>query len=652
LTSLNYRRDIDGLRAVAVLLVLVFHFELLPIGEAGFIGVDVFFVISGFLITSIVWRQLESKTFSFSDFYAARVRRLAPALVVTLTGVFAYGVWRLTPTELSELSRQIAAAQFYFSNIFYWQNVHYFGLQSESVALLHTWSLAVEEQFYLVYPAALVLLHRWSRKWFWHIIALMGVLSFGLNLAFVGAKPMATFYLLPSRAWELILGAMLAAPALRMPSSRTFNEGLGVTGALLILAAVLFYREGMGLPGWFATLPALGGVCLILAGADVRTSTSRLLSTGPMVFVGKVSYVAYLVHWPLHVFAQRQWGESYGLSLRWLMFLLSIGLAWAIWRWIEAPVRERRFFQGNRSVAWGYAGVLIATAGATLAVVRSEGWPQRLPLEARRLAAYASDKSPPLRECEYSGNSEWAPESTCRIGASGVAPRWLVFGDSHAWAGHSGFDLWLQARGESAWFAYRNSCPPLRGLHLAGDVKSECHRFNEGVYSWLTRNPQIYRVFMVSTWFQAPEGRLSESTTQHLDPNRSLLAFNGRFGASLQELRKAGKTIYIWGPVPGARRHLPQTLSISVWQGTSVDLEVPRDEHYRQFDFFYSALELNRESIDVPVIPAADLCESGRCRVIDGDRLLYQDNSHVTASTADVWAGIIHRAETKAALNK
>jgi peptidoglycan/LPS O-acetylase OafA/YrhL len=643
--GLSYRPDIDGLRAVAVLLVLVFHFELAPFGNAGFIGVDVFFVISGFLITSIIWRQLEANSFSFSDFYAARVRRLAPALVVTLAGTFAYGAWRLTPPELTELSWQIAAAQFYFSNIYYWQSVSYFGLQAENVPLLHTWSLAVEEQFYLLYPAALVVLHRWARQWFWHGVAMLGVLSFALNLAFVDGKPMATFYLLPSRAWELVLGAMLAVPAWRNSPSRAFNEGLGLAGAVLIVAAIMIYRDGMGLPGWFATLPALGGVCLILGGADTRTVASRILSTGPMVFVGKVSYVAYLVHWPLHVFAHRHWEEAYGLPLRWLMFLISLGLAWAIWRWIEAPVRERRLFSGNASVAWSYAGVLLSSAVLTFALVSSQGWPQRLPDEAVRLAAYASDKSPPLRECEYSGYTAWEPVASCRIGATNAAPRWVVFGDSHAWAGHAGFDRWLKARGESAWFAYRNSCPPLLGIHLAGDLKSECHRFNDGVYDWLAGHPEISRVLLVSTWFQAPEGRLSESPTQQLDPTRSLSAFYGQFGASLQELRADGKTIYVWGPVPGARRHLPQTLSLAAWQGTSADVEVTRHEHFESFGFFYAALEHNRTNIDVPVIPAEDLCASGRCRVTDGNRLLYQDNSHVTASTADVWAKILERAE-------
>lgn len=188
--ALAYRPDIDGLRAVAVLLVLVFHFQLAPGAKAGFIGVDMFFVISGFLITNLLMRQFDAGRFSLGDFYVARVRRLAPALTVVLLLGFAYGVWRLTPLALRELSLQTAAAQFYVSNLYYWQNFHYFGLSADSVYLLHTWSLAVEEQFYLLFPLVLWAVHRFARRWLWHTVALATLVSFGLNVAFVETRPM------------------------------------------------------------------------------------------------------------------------------------------------------------------------------------------------------------------------------------------------------------------------------------------------------------------------------------------------------------------------------------------------------------------------------------------------------------------------------
>lgn len=646
MSGFAYRRDIDGLRAVAVLLVLVFHFKLVPLGSAGFIGVDVFFVISGYLITSIVWRQLEEGKFGFGAFYAARVRRLAPALAVALLGTLVYGAFRLTPVEFEELARQAAAAQFYVSNIYYWRNINYFGLQADQVPLLHTWSLAVEEQFYLLYPVLLVLLHRRLRRFFWPALAVLALVSFALNIAFVESKAMATFYLLPTRAWELLAGALLAAPAVRIVS-RAGNEALGVIGLAAIAAAVLLYEDGVGMPGWFALYPVVGAMALLLAGADGRTWTSRLLAFEPAVLIGKISYVAYLVHWPIHVFAHRHWGDGYGLDLRWAMFVVSLAVAWLVWRLIETPVRERRWFAGSRSVVVGYGITLVLSAGITFAAVATDGLPQRLPDEAARLAAYALDKTSPSVRCEYSGAGPWQPLVSCRIGQAGVEPRWLVFGDSHAWAGHDGFDRWLKARGESAWFAYRNSCPPLTGVRLAGDRTDICLRFNESVFSWLAAQPKVDGVLLVSTWIQVPEGRLSDEPSMQRMPERSMRIFAASLGRTLHQLKAQGKTVYVWGPVPGARAYAPHSLAQAAWFGGDPKLELTRMEHDQQYGFFYTEIGRHAPMIDVLVIPADTLCVGGTCRILDGGRVLYHDNAHVTASTSDVWAGLLLDAEKR-----
>ena len=208
--ALKYRADVDGMRAIAVMLVLVFHFSLFTGARAGFLGVDVFFVISGFLITTILKRQLDAGNFSLGAFYVNRIRRLAPALFAVLLMVSCAGVWWLFPNELIELSKQIAVSQLYIANIYYWRNINYFGLGVHDIFLLHTWSLAVEEQFYLLYPMCILLLHRHLRRYFWAAIGLGFLVSLGLNILFVSQKPEATFYLLPTRAWELLMGALVA----------------------------------------------------------------------------------------------------------------------------------------------------------------------------------------------------------------------------------------------------------------------------------------------------------------------------------------------------------------------------------------------------------------------------------------------------------
>jgi peptidoglycan/LPS O-acetylase OafA/YrhL len=206
--QLEYRRDIDGLRAIAVMLVLVFHFSLLPAINAGFLGVDIFFVISGFLITRILQEQLSSGSFSLRTFYLNRIRRLAPALSATLFVVILAGALWLFPSDLVELAKQVLASQFYVANIYYWRSINYFGLTANDVYLLHTWSLGVEEQFYLLYPIFCILVYRYLKKYFWFVLLFGLVVSFSVNILFVARKPELTFYLLPTRAWQLLMGAM------------------------------------------------------------------------------------------------------------------------------------------------------------------------------------------------------------------------------------------------------------------------------------------------------------------------------------------------------------------------------------------------------------------------------------------------------------
>src|ERR1700733_14840659 len=263
---LVYRPDIDGMRAVAVMLVLVFHFSLLTAVNAGFLGVDVFFVISGFLITSILLEQMEAGSFSFGTFYLSRIRRLAPRLLVVLLLVMFLGSCFLFPSEFIELSKQVLASQLYAANFYYWRNINYFGLGVHDVFLLHTWSLAVEEQFYLLYPICILLLHRHLAKYFWTSIGLIFLLSFGLNILFVSQKPEATFYLLPTRAWELLMGALVPLVAIKLDRTKFIDEVISLVGASLIVIGVTCYRNEFHFPGFYALLPTTGAACLLLSG--------------------------------------------------------------------------------------------------------------------------------------------------------------------------------------------------------------------------------------------------------------------------------------------------------------------------------------------------------------------------------------------------
>src|ERR1700727_1955573 len=225
------------------MLVLVFHFSLFAQVKAGFLGVDIFFVISGFLITGILTKQLDKSTFSLMAFYVNRIRRLAPALLTVMLMVSLAGLFLLFPNDLSELIRQVFASQLYVANIYYWQRLSYFGLTSHETFLLHTWSLAVEEQFYLIYPIVVFLLHRYLKKFFWTTLVFGAMVSFAINIILVSRKPEAVFYLLPTRAWELLLGALVPLVAIKWVRGRYADELIGLLGVTLIIICLIYYRD-------------------------------------------------------------------------------------------------------------------------------------------------------------------------------------------------------------------------------------------------------------------------------------------------------------------------------------------------------------------------------------------------------------------------
>ena len=633
-----------------MLLVLVFHFDLVAGSKAGFIGVDVFFVISGFLITSILKRQLDDGTFRIPAFYLGRVRRLAPALIAVLITVWIAGAVLLFPQDFVELSKQVLASQFYVANIYYWRSVNYFGLGGDDVFLLHTWSLAVEEQFYLLYPLMLMGVHRYARKYFWHAIALALAISFALNIAFVARKPEATFYLLPTRAWELLAGALIPLLASNWRRSRGVDEVLGLAGMALIVAGVVSYRPDFRFPGFFALLPVAGAACLLLCGTNRPTGVSRFLALTPIAYVGKISYPLYLVHWPINVFAHRSLGEEYTLAWRLSMFGLSFVLAAAVTHLIEDPIRHKRWLRLDKPLLGAYAAGLAMTVLLVFLVAGSDGIPQRFPAEVNRIASYVNDRSPPLTECEFHGQALEPIGSLCKIGASGKPPTWLVYGDSHAWAAHDAFSQWLAKKGVAGLFIYRHACPPLTGLHLFGD-KGGCFGFNASVTDLLAAHPELGSVVLVSTWRQAAEGFLSTSSDRRLSTKESLALFDVRFSETVKGLHRLGKFVIVWEPVPGARGSVPLALASASLEHRPANIEIGRDQYRAENDFFFAALQKNRRFIDATFSPSEALCTSGRCAVTINGNPAYFDNSHVTLSSAPFWAEMMRRDEqqTKAA---
>jgi peptidoglycan/LPS O-acetylase OafA/YrhL len=631
----THRFDIDGLRAIAVLMVLVFHFDLFPAGTAGFIGVDVFFVISGFLITSIIDRQMDAGTFRLREFYLSRIRRLAPALFVTLSLVIVAGLICLFPAELISLIKEVVAAQLYVANIYYWRTINYFGLSANSAFLLHTWSLGVEEQFYLFYPICIAFIHKHFKQHRWIIIFAAMLLSFALNLVFILSKPEAVFYLLPTRAWELLIGAMVI-PASRLQITKQHAGMLGLVGFALLVAGYLSYNKDIHFPGFFALMPTVGTGAILTSGSSAPgTLAYRILSNRKLGHIGVISYPLYLVHWPLTIFTASLVND-YDMAWRIAMFAISLAIAELIYRFVEQPIRGNLILTSNNKLKMGYAAGLIYTIAISGFIWTTGGAPERFPPEVIRLASYSQDRMDPLSQCDYHGQSLMTNSDFCFIGDSRVAPTWLIYGDSHAWATHDVFDKWLIEKSQSGLFVFQHACPPLENIHLVHD-RGQCFAFNRAVLKFLAQSPDVRNIVLVSIWRQAIEGVLSDSEDRTPTKEESVVLFQNGFSETLQNLRAHGKSIYIWEPVPGAKRSVPQAIAKAALLHKTDDIRFSAKEYLSTYKFFFDALSANRSLIKQSFSPSKMVCSSGICSILSGKTPLYVDNNHITKSSSEFW---------------
>jgi peptidoglycan/LPS O-acetylase OafA/YrhL len=341
---MNYRREIDGLRALAVLPVILFHagFELF---SGGFVGVDVFFVISGYLITTIILAELEQEKFSIVNFYERRARRILPALFLVMLFCLPFAWVLLTPADLNSFAKSLIAVPLFVSNIFFWRDGGYFETAAELKPLLHTWSLAVEEQYYVLFPLFLMFFWKLGKRWI--LATLIFVFLASVTLAQWGsyAKPVASFYLLPTRGWELLIGAFSAlylSTENRKEFSKILSDFLGWLGVALILYAVFAFSKATPFPGLYALIPTLGTALIILF-ATQQTTVGKFVGNNLFVGLGLISYSAYLWHQPVLAFA-RHWSTELDQLLILLLVTLVLLISYLSWRFIEQPFRSKAKF--------------------------------------------------------------------------------------------------------------------------------------------------------------------------------------------------------------------------------------------------------------------------------------------------------------------
>ncbi len=634
--KMAYRPDIDGLRAVAILLVCIFHFRLLPIGEAGFIGVDIFFVISGFLITRIITDGLSAGKFRLGTFYYRRVRRLYPAMLVVLVLYLLAGWILFLPALFEELAWETLFSSIYGINIYLWRSVNYFGVQADSKPLLHMWSLAVEEQFYLFYPLFLIGLYRLCRGRSGQLLGIVVVFmlgSFALGWFASYWKPQAAFYLLPTRAWELMAGGVLAMVVQRGPLPKAFVRLAGPAAVLLLGAAMVLHHGQIAFPGWFAALPVLSGVLFIVAGQDMHTPLSRLLSSRPMVFFGNISYPLYLVHWPVKIILQDGFAED-TLILRASGFGLSILLAAVIYACVETPVRTGRWLPAPQRFLGLTAGLQAGVLAVCALIFTTQGLPARFDPQVRQVLSYTSDAPREFIGCEYSSGGV---RFDCIVGDADAVPETLLIGDSHLYALSGALDLMLRQQGASAVLSFAYGCLPVRD---AG--RFQCRDFVRDVFARAENTPQIKTVLIASAWtrpYSAGGSYFYDGVL--LQGASGLKMFETKLAETVVRLQQAGKAVILVDPMYRARHPVPQALARAAAFGTQWPLDMPRADYDAQFAHLFAQFEALQERGVRRVSLVDDLCRSGTCPALWNGKPVFTDATHMARHMQGYFAQVL-----------
>ena len=526
---IKYRPDVDGLRALAIIPVVLYHTDV-PGVSGGYVGVDVFFVISGYLIGSIILSDIDAGRFSILRFYERRVRRILPALLVVLAATTLAAWAIMLPIEFARYPPSLAATVLFASNMLFWSRAGYFAAPAETEPLLHTWSIAIEEQFYLFVPGLLILLCRFAPRHLGRWLPALALLSFLLCVALTRFRPEAAFYLLPTRAWELFVGLWLAAiPAAKVPQRGATT--LAWSGLVAVAASVATFSPATPFPGYAALLP-VAGTALILRFAP-GTPVARALGWGPLVFIGLISYSLYLWHWPLIAF-----GRILGvLDASALAKAAVIGLSFVIaipsWYLIERPFREKRRIGRRRVFGFAAAGsaILLTVGFATHAL---DGWPQRFPARAVAMDRGRMDFSPYRAACHReAGLTPIAHSCTLGRGRASVA----VWGDSH------GVELSaaLTEAGRSVLTVTYSACPPALGFE--SPTSPQCDEHNLAALRFFETQPEIDTIILTAKW----------------ERWGSWPGFNPGMEAVIRRLQRAGKNVLVIGPVP-KQRHLSEAL--------------------------------------------------------------------------------------------
>jgi peptidoglycan/LPS O-acetylase OafA/YrhL len=527
----SYRPDIDGLRAIAVLLVL-FHHAFPFMLPSGFIGVDLFFVISGFLITTIIFQNLENGKFSFLDFYVRRINRIFPALGLVLVACLVYGWFSLLPADYKQLGKHTLAGATFLSNFAFWYESGYFDGDSALKPLLHLWSLGIEEQYYIFWPLIAWLAWKKNVNLFKLCLVLL-VLSFATNLFMVRKDLVSAFFSPASRFWELLIGSVLAYVSLHRKSAgnATQNNVLAWLGLSLLVIGIALINPARRYPGFWALLPELSAYLIISAGPQAWINRV-FLSNRLFRWIGLISYPLYLWHWPLLVFAKKSSAQQPSVQMLLIVIALSIALAWLTYWLIERPIRFGKHGGGVKAIFLSLLMIVIAYLGFN--IYKRDGLSFRMPQSLQKIAAFSNDY---YKDSNYEcligvTDTDSKNPDHCFHKVSNTNKSILLWGDSYAWASYAGINK-VASPNANVYLMSKAGCPPI----LADErlKNNSCNTQNARVID-VIKTEKYDQVVLIARW-----DHWNYQSDQYI-PNIS---------KTIDQLKLLGvKQIYVVGPPP------------------------------------------------------------------------------------------------------
>jgi peptidoglycan/LPS O-acetylase OafA/YrhL len=654
MSQIRYRPEIDGLRAIAVIAVILFHFNA-GMFPGGYLGVDVFFVISGYLITGLIKKKLDNGHFSFTDFYLRRIKRIIPALYILLFLVTIVAAILLLPTDFKDYGRSLLSQSVFSSNIYFYFKSDYFDTPSLLKPILHTWSLSVEEQFYIVYPLLLVGLFKVLKKNTGFALLLLAVFVIGAGY-YYPQNQSAVFFLFPFRSWELLLGAVLNYNFLPIKiTNKPLEEIISWGGLAAILYSIVFFSKTNPMHGFGAIVPTLGAALIILGNGNSLTYAGRLLSIKPVNYTGKISYSLYLWHWPIIVFYTYVIGSHINLTVALCIFAASYLFAFLSYRYIETPFRYKPVFKKPAFYfAFAFAGAFFFLVTG-YAINRRNGFPNRFPAQINRLLREAEKRPGCLLRVFYVRHHLQYINRCDTDTAS--KPGILVWGDSHSGMLQPVLKL-LSDRYKEKYALY--NCPSALNVFIAytdpSYRQSPCYNSNQEIINYIKSN-NIKCILFASSWSQYTEGRefkmegagqqdklYADSLTTSFSTADSKRVFKSKFTYTVNLLTHLSVDVWIMEQVPQHEFWAPNEIAKRlIYRQDTTKIGRNLKDHLQRQSFVNSVFAELAKNKQVHLLDPTSyfLKDNNFLTVYKNGKSLYRDYNHLSVDGAYLLAPML-----------